>query len=68
MVKDRGLGLSLEQQKRAFERFYKSNPQSQGFGIGLSLAESIVKKHGGELLLHSSPHGTEMELRFYPIQ
>lgn len=65
-VKDCGPGLSPEQQKRAFERFYKSNPQSQGFGIGLSLAESIMKIHEGELLLHSSTEGTEMELRFYP--
>ncbi|HBN96338.1 MAG TPA: sensor histidine kinase [Firmicutes bacterium] len=64
-VKDRGPGLTPEQQKRVFERFYKSNPQSQGFGIGLSLAKSIVQKHRGELLVHSSSDGSEFEMRFY---
>ena len=66
LVKDNGPGLDPEQQKRVFERFYKSNPRSQGFGIGLSLAQTIVKMHDGELLLRSSSIGTEMELRFYP--
>ena len=65
-VKDYGPGLTPEQQKRAFERFYKSNPQSPGFGIGLSLAQSIVLQHGGELLLRSASGGSEFEMRFYP--
>lgn len=65
MVKDRGQGLTPEQQKRVFERFYKSDPSSPGFGIGLSLARSIVKQHRGELLLRSSPAGSEFEMRFY---
>lgn len=64
-VKDRGPGLNFEQQKRVFERFYKSDPRSPGFGIGLALANSIMKQHQGELLLHSSPAGSEFELRFY---
>lgn len=64
-VQDRGPGLTPEQQKRVFERFYKSDPRSPGFGIGLSLAKSIVKQHKGELLLRSSPAGSEFEMRFY---
>ena len=64
-VKDRGPGLNFEQQKRVFERFYKSDPRSSGFGIGLALAYSIMKQHQGELLLRSSPAGSEFELRFY---
>lgn len=64
-VKDRGPGLTPEQQKRVFERFYKSDPRSPGFGIGLALAKSIVKQHRGELLLHSSPTGSEFEIQFY---
>lgn len=65
-VKDYGPGLTPEQQKRVFERFYKSDPKSPGFGIGLSLARSIVLQHEGELLLHSSSEGSEFEMRFYP--
>ena len=65
-VKDAGPGLTPEQQKRVFERFYKGDPQSPGFGIGLSLAKAIVRQHGGELLLRSSSGGSEFEMRFYP--
>lgn len=65
-VRDAGPGLTPEQQKRVFERFYKSDPLSPGFGIGLSLARSIVRQHGGELLLRSSSGGSEFEMRFYP--
>ena len=64
-VQDCGPGLTPEQQKRVFERFYKSDPRSPGFGIGLALAKSIVKQHRGELLLRSSPAGSEFEMRFY---
>jgi len=66
-VRDYGPGLTWEEQLRVFERFYKSNPQSSGFGIGLSLAQSIVKQHGGEILVysHGQGKGSEFELRFY---
>ncbi|WP_434655580.1 sensor histidine kinase [Thermoanaerobacterium thermosaccharolyticum] len=64
-VRDSGPGIAREEQRRIFERFYKSNPQSPGFGIGLSLAQSIVRQHGGEILVSSSGQGSEFELRFY---
>jgi len=67
-VRDSGPGISREEQRRIFERFYKSNPQSQGFGIGLALAQSIVRQHGGEILVSSSEWGSEFELRFYSQQ
>jgi len=64
-VIDSGPGISRKDKRRIFERFYKSNPQSPGFGIGLALAQSIVKQHGGEILVSSSGWGSEFELRFY---
>lgn len=64
-VIDSGPGISREEQRRIFERFYKSNPRSPGFGIGLALALSIVRQHGGEILVSSSGRGSEFELRFY---
>ena len=66
IVRDYGPGLTMEQQERVFERFYKSNPKSKGFGIGLSLAKSIIQEHDGELLVRSSSKGSEFEMRFYP--
>jgi len=64
-VIDSGPGISREEQRRIFERFYKSNPRSPGFGIGLALAQSIVRQHGGEILVSSSGRVSEFELRFY---
>ncbi len=66
IIIDKGPGLSVEQQKHLFQRFYKSNPQAAGFGIGLPLAKSILRQHGGELLVRSSPAGSTFEMRFYP--
>ncbi|HPQ11056.1 MAG TPA: HAMP domain-containing sensor histidine kinase, partial [Bacillota bacterium] len=64
-VRDSGPGIPREEQRKIFERFYKSDPQSPGFGIGLALAQSIVRMHGGEILVSSTGQGSEFELRFY---
>lgn len=64
-VKDNGPGLTKEQMRKIFERFYKANPQTQGFGIGLAMVKSIVEQHGGEVLVDSNKDGSAFELRFY---
>jgi two-component system phosphate regulon sensor histidine kinase PhoR len=51
-VKDRGPGLSDQDQIRVFEKFYriengKAN-KVRGTGLGLSLAKSIAERHGGQ--------------------
>jgi len=50
-VADRGPGLSDEQRKRVFERFYRADPSrarvSGGAGLGLSIIAAIVAAHGG---------------------
>ncbi len=51
-VTDHGLGISLNDKKKIFERFYRaSNIQKHfpGMGIGLYVCEQIVKHHGGDL-------------------
>lgn len=64
-VRDSGPGIPSQEQRKIFERFYKSKPRSSGFGIGLPLARSIVRQHGGEILVSSSGKGSELELRLY---
>ena len=52
-ISDTGTGMSPEVQKRIFEPFYTTKEVGQGTGLGLSMVYNIVKKHEGEILLHS---------------
>lgn len=56
-VKDTGIGIAPEEKERIFSGYYRSErgkPLAKGFGIGLSLAKSIITAHGGRLELESS--------------
>lgn len=54
-VRDEGIGISEEDQKKIFEPYYqvKGERNSPGFGLGLTLAEKIARKHGGSIQLTS---------------
>jgi len=56
-VSDTGVGIPEEDLSRVFDRFHqvRSNAanQTQGVGIGLSLAKELVVAHGGELTVSS---------------
>ena len=52
-VDDSGLGISLKEQKKIFERFYKTDNFSQGGGLGLSICKVIVERMGGEISVQS---------------
>ena len=56
-VEDNGVGISAEDQKHVFERFYKVDPSrsSSGTGLGLAIAKHIVMAHSGNILLDSKP-------------
>lgn len=55
-VIDSGMGISYENQKRIFERFFRVGEIQQrfpGMGIGLYLCDQIIKHHGGSLWVDS---------------
>lgn len=56
-VEDNGVGISDEDQKHLFRRFYRAdNPlrdEAGGTGLGLSIAKSFVELHGGEMWVRS---------------
>ncbi|MEY8462462.1 sensor histidine kinase [Streptococcus merionis] len=67
-VEDNGLGISDENKKKIFDRFYRVDKartrQNGGFGLGLSLAKQIVDQLKGQILVHDRvPKGTIFELR-----
>ena len=61
---DCGDGISNEDMKHIFERFYKKNNNSSNFGIGLSLAKEIIEKDNGSIRV-SSDNGTKFSIRYY---
>lgn len=58
-VQDEGPGLSPEDARRAFERFYRGNKsrsrQSGGSGLGLAIVHALVRQSQGEVHLDTGP-------------
>ena len=56
-VKDTGIGIAPDEQKRIFDRFYRVNSDRSrhtgGAGLGLAIAQAIVQAHHGSLQVHS---------------
>lgn len=58
-VADDGPGMAPEVAARAFERFYRADPSRSrhqgGSGLGLSIVDAVVRAHGGDVTLRSTP-------------
>jgi len=58
VVADDGPGMSHESSRRAFERFYRGDPDAPGgSGLGLSIVQAIIAAHGGATGISSQPAG-----------
>ena len=53
-VKDTGIGIPAQDIDRVKEKFFKSNKTVRGSGIGLAVADEIIKQHKGLLFLEST--------------
>ncbi len=59
MVRDEGIGLTVEEAEMAFQRFYRGSSAvshaQQGSGLGLPVAKAIVEAHKGRISLEGEP-------------
>jgi len=68
-IKDMGIGIPKNEQKKIFEKFYRTdksrNKDSGGTGLGMSISKKIMEMHNGEIILESSENiGTIIALKF----
>jgi signal transduction histidine kinase len=60
-VSDQGPGISLPEQERVWERFYRvpgiavQNGSGIGLGLGLAICRFIIEEHGGQVGVESLP-------------
>ncbi|MBS1874939.1 MAG: DUF4118 domain-containing protein [Acidobacteria bacterium] len=66
-VRDSGPGIAQADQDKIFDRFYRAEHWREslpGSGLGLSIARTIVRAHGGDITLDSRPGDTVFRMRF----
>ncbi|MEK4118538.1 HAMP domain-containing sensor histidine kinase [Paenibacillus sp. FSL W8-0919] len=66
VVEDQGKGIPKEELERIFERYYRGTHTGElhkGSGLGMAIANDIVKAHGGEIHVDSELlRGTRIEI------
>jgi signal transduction histidine kinase len=68
-VRDRGIGIPLQDLSRIFERFYRVDEDrartTGGYGLGLAIAKTLVEGMGGKITVRSTVgEGSEFTLIF----
>jgi signal transduction histidine kinase len=56
-VDDSGPGIPAEERGRVFDRFHRATEAPGGAGLGLAIADAIVRASGGRWLIATSPAG-----------
>jgi CheY-like chemotaxis protein len=62
-VSDTGPGIPPETLDHIFNPFFTTKPVGEGTGLGLSISDGIVRQHGGQITVHSTPgHGATFSI------
>lgn len=70
-IQDTGSGFSLEELQRVFEPLYRGeisrNRLTGGSGLGLTIAQKIIRRHGGELAAENHSEGGALLTGWVPV-
>jgi signal transduction histidine kinase len=66
-IADNGHGIPAEIQGKIFEPFFTTKGMGEGNGLGLSIVQNIVDRHGGQVRVESQPGRTEFTIEL-PIE
>ena len=65
-ITDNGSGMSKEEQKHIFERFYKGAHNKDSIGIGLNMAKKVIDLQNGSIdCISNKDIGTTFDIKFY---
>jgi signal transduction histidine kinase len=69
-VLDQGPGISEDERKLIFRRFWRRDRRKQGStGLGLSIVQRIAELHSAEIIVENrQPRGASFTLKFVPIK
>jgi signal transduction histidine kinase len=70
-VRDSGIGLTKEEEKQAFQRFFRGGQaqgHARGTGLGLPVAKAIVEAHKGIISLESHSDGGALATVVLPAE
>lgn len=67
-VEDTGCGISPEQQEKIFDRYYTTDVEHRGLGLGLNICKAIVEQHQGRLAVVSQEEKGSRFSAFFPLQ
>ncbi len=68
-VKDQGIGMTVTELGRVFERFFRANPSGSipGTGLGMSLVKEITEIQGGHVQIESVYHHGSTVTLWFPV-
>ena len=67
VIKDNGKGIKKEELEQIFDRYYRgtnTGAAHRGSGLGMAIANDIIKAHDGRIIIHSEVgHGTTIDIQ-----